>query len=349
MQNIHNDINRLNSLIHSVRNSVSSPILNAINLENTPRSLNRSIPNQGLVLADKENNTLKFRRMISTDNSVSLTTNDDSIDLSIDVSTLYTNMSGLSPSPFISQQGSTGAQGATGAQGSQGNTGAQGSQGNTGAQGAQGEQGSQGNTGAQGAQGNTGAQGAQGNTGAQGSQGNTGAQGATGPAGSSSSGSISSTTINACVMPLLKIGSTIINAIPLIPTTATASSTSSPHIASNALTREGNWWMSGVDTNNAEWICYDFVSPVLITAIYSSCGNGRYGGGNKIQGSSNNSSWTDLHSFDYSKMVYNINGDSQQVYRNAIDTSNTAYRYIRLYSTASPYCLYDFIQYLGIR
>ena len=28
---------------------------------------------------------------------------------------------------------------------------------------------------------------------------------------------------------------------------------------------------------------------------------------------------------------------------------NTAYRYIRLYSDPSPYCLYDFIQYVGVK
>lgn len=104
----------------------------------------------------------------------------------------------------------------------------------------------------------------------------------------------------------------------------------------------------GVDTSNPEWIRYDFGTPALISGIYASFGNGRNGAGNKIQGSSDASTWTDIHVVDAAKYVYNINGDSQQTYSNYINAP-AAYRYIRLYSEPSPYCLYDFIQYIGVK
>ena len=148
--------------------------------------------------------------------------------------------------------------------------------------------------------------------------------------------------------PVIKSGTTVLNSVLLTPSSASASSVSGAWVATNALVRDGTWWMSGVDTNNEEWLQYDFGSPVLISGIYAAFTNGRNGANNKIQGSTDGTTWTDLHTFDGSKFVYNINGDNQQTYANTIAAS-AAYRYIRLYSAASPYCMYDFVQYSGVK
>lgn len=196
-------------------------------------------------------------------------------------------------------------------------------------------------------------QGPAGPQGEPGEQGPTGSQGEPGPPGPS--GGLDSmevvTSLNT-MMPVLKatVGSTsfVLNARFLTPNSVTSSSITGSWNPENTLVRDGAWWMSGVDTGNPEWLQYDFGTPVLISSVYSSFGNGRHGSANKIQGSLDGSSWIDIHTVDASKFSYNLNGDGQTVYRNAID-SDTAYRYIRYYSGPSPYCLYDFIQYSGVQ
>lgn len=251
--------------------------------------------------------------------------------------------------------GPTGANGNDGSQGPVGPVGADGVQGPTGPAGIEGSQGPTGSVGAQGPVGSTGANGAQGPTGPAGSNG-TGATGPTGPAGpAGASGSFSSievvTNLNT-ITPVLRAtvgaNSYIINATLLTPSSATASSNSPSWTADKALVKDSSWWMSAVDSGNPEWIRYDFGSPVLVTGVYASFGNGRNGAGNKIQGSTDGTTWVDIHTVDASKFIYNANGDNQQTYSNYINASAT-YRYIRYYSAPSPYCLYDYIQYSGLK
>lgn len=204
--------------------------------------------------------------------------------------------------------------------------------------------------GAQGLPGNDGMDGADGAQGLPGNDGADGADGAQGPPGSFDNITVI-TNLNT-MTPVLRANvgpdQYVINSSLLTPVATSSSSVTSPWNPDNALVLDGAWWMSGVDTGNEEWIKYDFGTPVLVTGIYASFGNGRNGAGNKIQGSTDDSVWVDIHTFDFSKFIYNANGNSQQTYNNYI-SSDAAYRYIRLYSAPSPYCLYDFIQYTGVK
>jgi len=234
--------------------------------------------------------------------------------------------------------------------GKDGEPGPAGAQGEPGPAGAQGEPGP---AGAQGEPGPAGAQGEPGPAGVQGEPGPAGVQGEPGPAGSN--GSITNievvTNLNT-MSPILKVtvagGDFVINGLPLTPVSATASSVTGAWNPTEAMIKDGKWWMSGIDTNNQEWLRYDFGSSVVVTSVYASFGNGRRGANVKFQGSVDDSTWVDIHTMDASKIVYNANGDSQQTYCNAVTTLGS-YRYIRLLSAASPYCLYDYIRYMGVQ
>jgi hypothetical protein len=254
---------------------------------------------------------------------------------------------------LVTQGGEQGPPGEQGLQGPPGNDGEQGLQGIPGNDGEQGIQGPPGEQGIQGPPGNDGEQGPPGEQGIPGNDGDQGIQGIQGIQGTAGSFDNISVIVNLNTMiPIIKTtvgeNSYILNASLLTPVSTSSSSVTGAWNPVNALVRDASWWMSGTDTGNEEWIKYDFGTPVLITGIYASFGNGRNGASNKIQGSTNNSTWVDIHTVDASKFAYNLNGDGQQTYSNYINT-DTTYRYIRLYSAASPYCLYDFIQYIGVK
>lgn len=250
-------------------------------------------------------------------------------------------------------QGIQGIQGPPGVQGPIGQTGPQGIQGELGPPGItgpNGEQGPQGIQGLPGPKGDIGETGPEGQAGPPGPPGPQGSQGIQGPPGINGTGSVAleSVTTYGTVSPVLKLtienNSTIINSQKLKPINVNASSYIAPHEPINITvpTDQGNWH-SLTDTNVDEWVVYDFEYPVLITNIYMLAGLGRNGSGNKVQGSNDNSSWTDIHTFDGSKWTYGTN----QLYQNKIDTINT-YRYIRTFSGPSPYCYWKHVQYFGI-
>lgn len=154
------------------------------------------------------------------------------------------------------------------------------------------------------------------------------------------------------VLPVVRLTanaqSAVLNASVLTPTGALiASSQTGGWDPDNVLVKDGQWWMSGTDTGNPEWVEFDFGTPVLIASVYAACGNGRSGSANKLQASDNGSTWVDIHTFDASKRVYSAT-DGLQHYRNTVEVGQ-AYRYIRLYSGPSPYCLYDFVQFTGVQ
>ena len=76
----------------------------------------------------------------------------------------------------------------------------------------------------------------------------------------------------------------IVNDVALTPQSVTASSYSAPWVPTNATVFDngGGWWLSGVDTHNPEWICYQYATPVIISGVYAYYGNGRNGANNKI-------------------------------------------------------------------
>jgi hypothetical protein len=173
-----------------------------------------------------------------------------------------------------------------------------------------------------------------------------GPQGPVGPAGN---GSISVTYVPGIVTPVVRaVTSTgeqvTVNALKVTPSTVTASSFVEPWQPSNVLVNDGVWWHSAVNSSNAEWVNFDFQTPVVVSSVYARCGLGRNGLNNKIQGSSNNVDWVDIHTFSSSNWTYGTN----QTYTSFISASN-AFRYVRLFSDPSPYCLYDFIQYTGVQ
>lgn len=139
--------------------------------------------------------------------------------------------------------------------------------------------------------------------------------------------------------------SATLNAVPLTPVAASSSSTTSPWVATNAYAQDGKWWMSSVNSNSPEWIMYDFAAPVYIASVYAHCGLGRHGGGNLIQASTNGTNWVTIHAFVADNWTYQSTG---QTYVSII-TPPGAFRYVRLYSAPSPYCLYDRIQYTGVK
>ncbi len=129
----------------------------------------------------------------------------------------------------------------------------------------------------------------------------------------------------------------------LAPNSVSASTVTQPWIASNVLVEDGRWWMSAVNSNSPEWLLFDFGAAVTLTFVVARCGLGRHGAGNRIQGSTDGRTWVDLHAFVATGWNYQSTG---QTYTSAIQASG-AYRYVRLYSDPSPYCLYDFVQFQG--
>jgi hypothetical protein len=226
---------------------------------------------------------------------------------------------------------------ASGQKGSRGPRGPHGHRGHRGFNGLVGQPGPTGPTG-------TGS-GADSSTGPTGPQGSTGSQGPTGPQGSSGFATVSVVTTYGTINPCIVVTgsdetSAIINSLEITPSSVTSSSGSNPE---NTLTRNNIYWMSLTDTGNPEWVRYDLGSAYLITGVFAVCGNGREGVNPKIQGSNDDSNWTTIHLFDSGKWVYS----TQQVYSNSI-TPTIPYRYVRLHSDQSPYCLYDYIQYIGV-
>lgn len=252
-------------------------------------------------------------------------------------------------------QGDKGDKGDTGLQGIKGDIGDTGLQGNKGDTGLQGNKGNTGDTGLQGNKGDTGdtgLQGIKGDTGDRGLQGIKGDNGLQGIPGDSSSNNISlATLLNiGIISPIQQIvfpdGNRVtLNTNVLQPISAWASSVSGPWVASNIFIKDDTWWMSEIDSGNDEWVAVDFGSKVLLSSIYCSAGSNHNGGSNKIQVSIDSSNWSDIHIIYESKWQINSNN---QTYQNVISTSN-AYQYARLISTVSSYCLYDFIQYYGIK
>jgi len=197
-----------------------------------------------------------------------------------------------------------------------------------------------------------GPQGLQGDTGLQGPQGDQGPQGSIGPTGQAGYASVQIITNLGTITPAIKVvgsdgSSAIVNGGIVSPSGTTASSFSAPWVSDNALVQDGQWWLSAIDSNNPEWIQYDFGVPLLLTGVYAVCANGRNGAGNKLQGSTDGNTWIDIHTFDGTKWTYIPDGNLS-AYSNYVDI-DTAYRYIRLYSDPSPYCCYDFIQYIGLK
>jgi hypothetical protein len=126
--------------------------------------------------------------------------------------------------------------------------------------------------------------------------------------------------------------------------TASTSSAQTPWESNNTLLLDEKWWMSAIDSGNAEWVEYDFNSKVLLSSVYASCTIGRNGTAVKIKASNNRSNWVDIHIFDTSKW---ITGSDKMTYQNSIIV-NTVYQYVRFYSEPTSYCMYDYIKYFGI-
>jgi hypothetical protein len=188
--------------------------------------------------------------------------------------------------------------------------------------------------------------------GPQGKAGLTGIQGEIGPMGPQ--GEASTITIQTIsnlgtFSPIIKAiasdgTSGILNALPLDIISASTSSSQTAWATNNTLTLDGTWWMSSIDSGNPEWVEYDFNSKVLLASVYASCTNGRNGNGVKIQASVDQSNWIDIHVFDSSKWIIGID---QMTYQNSIIVQS-AYKYIRLYSDPTSYCMYDYIKYFGV-
>jgi len=200
-----------------------------------------------------------------------------------------------------------------------------------------------------GKKGDRGVDGSQGPAGPAGSQGETGSPGPTGSGGNITVEALRIGTI----VPAIQVSGSdstqaIINGAMITPGASgvTGSSYTDSYVPQNVLINNDQAWLSAIDSNNPEWVEYDFGSPRLFTGIYAVCSNGRFGAGNKIQASNDNVTWTDIHIFDDNWTYDSLN--NTQIYTNYINDINT-YRYVRLYSEPSPYCMYYYIQYIGLQ
>jgi hypothetical protein len=104
-------------------------------------------------------------------------------------------------------------------------------------------------------------------------------------------------------------------------------------------------WVSAADTGNEEWASYDLGAPALLTNMFCTFANGRHGSNPKIQVSSDNSTWTTIHTLNSA----NFSDVTPQNYRNyqaALNTSST-FRYVRLHSDPTVYCNYAYLQLFG--
>ena len=84
----------------------------------------------------------------------------------------------------------------------------------------------------------------------------------------------------------------------LAPTAETASSVEGGWVPAGVKTPGASTaWMSGTDTGNAEWIKLDMGAEKLVTHLYCTFANGRDGSDVKLQGSTDDATWDDLHDF----------------------------------------------------
>lgn len=247
----------------------------------------------------------------------------------------------------IGPTGPRGFQGFDGMPGLQGAVGPQGPEGPKGVMGSRGEMGPTGPRGYSGLDGDTGPQGIQGVTGP---LGETGPQGLQGPTGHKPNVSIQIDT-SLTKVPIIKFvvddDFVVINGTPQNPTAITASSFVQPWVPSNTLTADSQWWVSESDTGNPEWLTYDFgPNKIYLTSVYLLSGNGRGGTNIRLQGSNDENIWTELDPLSNTWRF--INATSLMEYTGQITGITDTYRYIRLYSDPTSYCLYDYVQYYGI-
>ena len=150
--------------------------------------------------------------------------------------------------------------------------------------------------------------------------------------------------------------SVVLNTYPLKPVSTSASSVTEPWVSDNLVNPTlyydtPSWWMSLVNTNNPEWIMFDFGKCVLVTCVHLSCNNGRTGSSPKLQGSNDLTVWNDLIDLPHSEWQYlyiQPNPNNLIKLSKCVDLNNVTYRYVRLHSDPTVYCCYDHIQFYGL-
>lgn len=130
----------------------------------------------------------------------------------------------------------------------------------------------------------------------------------------------------------------------LTPVHAEASSEAYPWTATNAWFTDGKYWSSAEE--DSSWITYDIGYNVRVYSILAKCPLDEGGSNIKIQGSVDNQTWEDIHTFDSSK--WSKSSDAQSYLSNIVPVS-PPFRFLKLVcdNVDKPCCKYDFIQYKG--
>jgi hypothetical protein len=262
-------------------------------------------------------------------------------------------------------QGPPGVKGEKGDIGESGPVGPKGDKGNVGPAGEPGVQGVPGQQGLQGEKGEKGDPGVAGPPGEQGLKGEKGDVGEPGPAGLAGCTLTKKKHVD-LRQPISKLlcpsgECCLLNTHALTPINVSASSVTEPWVPENLLeyTKHSDtnvkWWMSLVNTNNPEWVCFEFPKHVLVSCVHISCNNGRTGTNPKIQSSNDGVNWFDYLMFESSDWEYPDPNEHNLVKltkccKLLTDTLQECnpFVYYRLYSEPTVYCCYDHIQFFGI-
>lgn len=145
----------------------------------------------------------------------------------------------------------------------------------------------------------------------------------------------------------------VLNDQPLAPVSVATSSFTGGWVGSGALDPDFQGWMSEIDSQQPEWIEYDFGSgaSVLPTFVQGYFVNGR-DGNPTFQGSNDGATWVDLAVFDWNKFQFGAGplGTMGCGYYGDVLPAPTdvGYRFVRAYSAGAPYLFYSWLQFRGV-
>ncbi len=135
---------------------------------------------------------------------------------------------------------------------------------------------------------------------------------------------------------------------PLTPQSVTVSSTSAGN--ANNLLDPGHdkYWLCQLDSGTAEYISLQYSNQVLPVGVTLWFSLGRFGNNTRIQASTDNSTWTTLHTVVPSNATsVTTSVGTVAVYSAPLDVTTTLYQYVRVVSDSSPYMHYYYTQVFG--
>ena len=147
--------------------------------------------------------------------------------------------------------------------------------------------------------------------------------------------------------------------VPLTPKVATASSFVDASgrtgmvafLPANAMNPDEAAWMSEADTDNPEWLQYDYGEglKVKVSAVRAYLANGREGSSPNFQGSNDLKKWVTFGSWDRKNFTFNgAPWPGYGSYAADFSASSEGYRYIRIYSSPTVYMWYSWLQFYGV-